>query len=129
MSLGNASDYGSYDSLNSFDVQSDDENDRTIAERRLSPAHPTTPVTSNAVVRPQFSCPDFAMERARLRKLQMRDAPPLPAGPHKAPKSPPGPQKKPSLGDCNKRTWEDSFGKEHGHSQKRHRIYFTGIRG
>ena len=70
---------GSPESLNNVDTQSDDENDREVVEKRLSRYYPTTPATVAAIIRPQFSCPDFAMGTARELTGRMETAaPPVP---------------------------------------------------
>src|SRR5579859_685040 len=65
-------------SLSSVDFQSDGEQDRQVAEKRLSRYYPATPITTtHAVVRPQFSCPDFGMGTAQGFKGRMRELPPV----------------------------------------------------
>jgi hypothetical protein len=67
------------------DIQSDDENDREVAEKRLSRYYPQTPISAadkgGAIVRPQFSCPDFGMGTARGMMARIKDAPPVPSIP------------------------------------------------
>jgi hypothetical protein len=69
------------DSLSSISIQSDDENDREVTSKRLSRYIPETPKSIAAVVRPQFSCPDFAMGTARSMKTRMKDQENIPSVP------------------------------------------------
>ena len=140
------------DSPNSLDslqsIQSDDDNDRQVVEKRLSRYYPETPINEiGAIVRPQFSCPDFGMGTARTLKGRMKEAPPVPNIPAvhfgntpSATSSPTredgaSPSPKPRIRkknsfvelDAGKRTWEDSFGKEQTTARKRHGMFFSRL--
>src|SRR5262249_27818295 len=65
-------------SLSSVDIQSDDENDHEVASKRLGVYSPVMPTTAGPVMRPQFSCPDFAMGTARGMKARLKETPPMP---------------------------------------------------
>jgi hypothetical protein len=140
----------SFDSLQS--IQSDDENDREVVDKRLSRYYAETPVKEvAAIVRPQFSCPDFGMGTARGLKGRMKEAPPVPSIPavHFDTTSPLPPRKSPAGEedispcprprirkknsfvqlDAGKRTWEDSFGKENSPARKRHGRFFGRLQG
>jgi hypothetical protein len=139
----------SLDSLQS--IQSDDENDRQVVEKRLSRYYAETPVMEmGAIVRPQFSCPDFGMGTARTFKGRMKEAPPVPALPavhfdtslsttkvspagdeESSPSPRPRIRKKNSFVqlDAGKRTWEDSFGKENIPARKRRGMFFGRLQG
>lgn len=137
------------DSLSSIDIQSDDENDREVAEKRLSRYYPTTPISVGPIVRPQLSCPDLGMGTARSMKARLKEpAPPVPVLPtfFLEPPSPthqgerasaPGETSTPSrrsrgrqqntflpLGSVNRRAWEDTFGEEPSSPRKRHGMFF-----
>jgi hypothetical protein len=127
---------GSPGSLSSVDIQSDDENDREVASNRQSTYFPTTPTGAAAVVRPQFSCPDFAMGTARSMMGRIKDAPPVPPVPSvhfektrsdTENTSPTGHRvrKMNSFKQLNtvKRGWEESFGEEKVVSRKRHGLF------
>ena len=141
------------DSPNSLDslqsIQSDDDNDRQVAEKRLSRYYPETPIKEiGAIVRPQFSCPDFGMGTARTLKGRMKEEPPVPnipaihfgntalptrSSPTREDGASPSPKprirKKNSFVelDAGKRTWEDSFGKEKTTARKRHGMCFSRL--
>lgn len=136
---------GSPDSICSVDIQSDNENDHEVAEKRLSHYFPETPVKIGAVIKPQFSCPDFAMGTARGMKGRMKETPPAvpsissihvrkiegtvetsPTGDHTSP----SPRRRVRQMnnfvelDSVKRGWEDSFGEEKMAPRKRHGMFF-----
>jgi len=126
-------------SFDSVDIQSDDENDREVVEKRQSRFYPDTPVGNLAVVRPQFSCPDFSVGTARGLKSRLKDAPPVPVIPtvhvdHAENKqvsdqtspSPRRVRKQNSfmqLDNSVKRRWEDSFEEESPVARKRHGLF------
>jgi len=135
---------GSPDSVCSADIQSDDENDREVAEKRLSRYFPETPVSVGAIIKPQFSCPDFAMGTARGMKGRMKEAPPAvpsipaihvrktedavetsPTGDHTSPS--PRQRVRPMNSfvqlDSVKRGWKDSFDEQKLAPRKRHGIF------
>ena len=138
---------GSPESICSVDIQSDDENDREVAEKRLSRYFPETPLNVGAIIKPQFSCPDFAMGTTRGMKGRMKEAPPpvpsIPSIHVRRPEegaetsSPPGgdhtsPSPRQRVRQMNsfvqldsvKRGWEDSFGEEKMAPRKRHGMFF-----
>jgi hypothetical protein len=123
---------GSPESLTSVDIQSDDENEHEVASKRMSRYY--TPTGTGAIVRPQFSCPDFAMGTARGMMGRLKEAPPVPALPDALPSVhferdkengiPTGHRvrKMNSFVQLNtvKRGWDESFGEEKLVSRKRH---------
>ena len=136
---------GSPDSICSVDIQSDDENDREVAEKRLSRYFPETPVSVGAIIKPQFSCPDFAMGTARGMKGRMKETPlAVPSIPsvhvrkqeERVEISPMGDNTSPSPQqrvrpmnsfvnlDSVKRGWEDTFGEKKIAPRKRHGMFF-----
>lgn len=132
---------GSPESLRSVDIQSDDENDREVVEKRLSRYHLTTPVSVDAIIRAQFSCPDFAMGTARGFKGRIKDAPPVPPIHIDRPESSillqtegeistisiqrgrVGPKNGFVQPNSVKRGWEDTFGEEKISPKKRHGLF------
>jgi hypothetical protein len=66
------------ESLSSVDIESDDENDREVASKRQSGCMPSG---TGAIIRPQFSCPDFGMGTARMMMGRVMNVPPVPAIP------------------------------------------------
>jgi hypothetical protein len=129
----------SLSSLSDVDIQSDDENDRELASKRQSKYYPTTPSGINPIVRPQFSCPDFAMGTTRGMMGRMKDAPPVPAIPtvHFAENTTTEETTRQTRThrvrkmnsfvrlDTVKRGWEESFGEEQPVPRKR-RATFLG---
>ena len=140
---------GSPGSLNNIDIQSDDENDRELAEKRLSRYYPTTPVSVGAIIQPQFSCPDFAMRSARGMTGRMKEAaPPVPTissirieressgdkwseSTNTSPSGRVRVRKKNSFvqQDSAKRGWEDTFGEERIAPRKRHGMFLGRLQG
>jgi hypothetical protein len=134
---------GSPESLNNVDIQSDDENDREVVEKRLCRYYPTTPVSVAAIIRPQFSCPNFSMGTARETTGRMEEtAPPVPpistiysqpeSGADKvsestkiSPTERVKVRKKSSFYqlDAGKHGWEDTFGEEIAPPRKRHAMF------
>ena len=129
-------------SLDSVDIQSDDESDRQLASKRLSRYYPETPISTGAIVRPQFSCPDFAMGTARGLIGRLKEAPPVPTIPTihldndlVSQNQLPDTQTTPSprrvrkqnsfleLDNVNKRRWDDTFGEETPVPRKRHGLF------
>jgi hypothetical protein len=137
--------HGSIDSLSSIDIQSDNENDHEVAEKRLSRVGPTTPATVRPLVRPQFSCPDFSMGTVRGMKERMKEIPPVPTVPNldiqvsrrkthacetnATPTPHPRKHRENNFTQLEsvKREWEESFGKENMTSRKRHGMFFGGM--
>jgi hypothetical protein len=123
----------SLSSLSDVDIHSDDENDREVASKRQSKYYPATPTGTDPIVRPQFSCPDFAMGTARGMMGRMKDAPPVPAIPtvHFAQNTMINETTHSTSGhrvrkmnsfvrlDTVKRGWEESFGEEKPVPRKR----------
>lgn len=141
------------DSLSSIDIQSDDENEREVVEKRLSRYYPTSTETVGPIVRPQLSCPDFGMGTARGMKALLKEpAPPVPALPTFAtePLSPPQDGKRMSgmddiptpsprkarqqnnflpLNPVTKRSWDDIFGEDKCPPKKRHGLFLGRLHG
>jgi hypothetical protein len=133
-----------------IDIQSDDENDHEIAEKRLSRYYTTSPIDLGAVIRPQLSCPDFTAGTTRALKTRMQEAPAVPSIPTVHLQKPetqshplqdgdenvyPSPQtrirKKNSFVqiDSVKRGWDESFGEQKMAPRKRHGMFFGRLQG
>jgi hypothetical protein len=141
------------DSLSSIDMQSDDENEREVVEKRLSRYCPTSPQTVGPIVRPQLSCPDFGMGTARGMKALLKEpAPPVPALPTFALEqlSPPQDGKRMSgiddiptpcprkgrqqnnflpLNHVNKRSWDEILSEDKSPPKKRHGLFLGRLHG
>lgn len=69
---------GSPMSIRSVDIQYDDENESEAGERRGDRDLPAPPIRATAVIRPQFSCPDFSLGTTRGMKGRMKGTPSVP---------------------------------------------------
>lgn len=135
------------DSLSSVDIHTDDEINHQVAEQRFCHSFPDMVVNVGAIIRPQFSCPDYTMGTAREFKARLKDAPPVPAIPlqrntstdllseqennvNDSPSIRPRERKKNNFVrlDSTKRGWEDTFGEAKVTSRKR-RMFFKRNQG
>jgi len=137
------------ESVESIDVQSDDENDREVVDKRLSRYDPTTSLSVGPIVRPQLSCPDFALGTARAMKARLKEPPPpvpgVPAFHLQQPLQTPHIQGQSAIEEAanaspqssarqrnaflplqsvNKRPWDESFREEKTPPRKRHGMFF-----